>query len=128
MQLQLIAPSADTTPLAPGQGVAHPDHVSQFDQVFFADDPALLTVDAMDPMNLDKALFDGFETASRTHDLKVAELEKAIEQVSKEGEHLTISSLLKVQVELANVSFHEQLTVKVADKTSEGIKTLFRNQ
>lgn len=124
MQIQLN-PSIQPIETAQQLGTPHPTDVAKFEDVFYL--TPISELPANDPLNLNSAFFDGLETANRSHDDMVTRLEAALDQVVNEPE-LSISSLLRVQVELATVSFHEQLTVKVVDKTSEGIKTLFRNQ
>ena len=127
MQIQLATPTPETQAANPGPGQANPDQVNDFEHIFDTGPQGDLAIDPMDPANLDVALMNGIEKVNREHDAMVSSLEKAID-VATSKDSMSISSLLRVQVELANVSFHEQLTVKVADKSSEGIKTLFRNQ
>ena len=44
------------------------------------------------------------------------------------GKELSMQQALGIQYELMQVGLQQELTAKLADKTSSGVQTLFRNQ
>jgi hypothetical protein len=45
-----------------------------------------------------------------------------------QGQEISMQQALQIQYELMQVGLSQELTAKMADKTSSGVQTLFRNQ
>lgn len=74
---------------------------------------------------LGDAILNGIEKLKSNHDVRAERIEKAI--VDSKGE-LTMEDMMKLQFEVMQLGIEQDITTKMADKTSSGVQTLFRNQ
>ena len=75
---------------------------------------------------LGDAILDGIEQLKTNHD---AHLDRIQEQLNATGgEGLNVEDAMRLQFEVMQLSIEQDLTTKMADKTSQGVQTLFRNQ
>lgn len=74
---------------------------------------------------LGDAILNGIEKLKANHDVRAERIEKAI--VDSKGE-LTMEDMMKLQFEVMQLGIEQDITTKMADKTSSGVQTLFRNQ
>ncbi|MDR2372311.1 MAG: hypothetical protein LBD60_04140 [Puniceicoccales bacterium] len=59
---------------------------------------------------------------------KFMEIQHNVEAFASKKEDLSSGDLLKMQVDVMQLAYLNELSSKVADKTSQGAQTLFRNQ
>ncbi len=78
------------------------------------------------PPTLGDAILDGLEQMKHSHDTRAASIE---EQFAASGaEPMSVQDCMKLQFEVMQLSLEQDMTGKIADKTSQGVQTLFRNQ
>jgi len=75
---------------------------------------------------LGDAILGGIDKMSASYQQKVDAVNTTISSGGAEG--MTSADIMQLQFELAQMSMMQDLTAKVADKTSQGIQTLFKNQ
>lgn len=78
------------------------------------------------PPTLGDAILDGLEKMKSSHDLRMENIQDRL--VRTEGAELSVQDALALQFEVMQLGIEQDLTTKVADKTSQGVQTLFRNQ
>lgn len=78
------------------------------------------------PDNLGDAILAGMQRMSETHQNQIARVEALVETPA--GEPLSFQEGVRLQFELMQLGLHQSVTTKIADKSSQGIQTLFRNQ
>ena len=81
-----------------------------------------LNVDAADPVT--QAIFDPLQTING----EAAELNAIANNVLANGSEMKPSDILMLTVKSQEFMFHSQLTANVANRSAEGIQTLFRQQ
>lgn len=107
---------------AEGQGVDPAQGVEQAGQ---AQDPSAVgQVGGAEP-TLGDTILNGIEKLKSSHDVRLERIEQTI---SESGGEMTIDQMMKLQFEVMQLGIEQDLTTKVADKTSQGVQTLFRNQ
>ncbi|CAM2065481.1 Type III secretion system inner rod subunit SctI [Sulfidibacter corallicola] len=76
--------------------------------------------------NLGDIILQGMEKISTTHEGHINNVTKLLDDTSINP--LSFQDGVRLQVELMQMNLQQDVTTKVADKTSQGIQTLFRNQ
>jgi hypothetical protein len=76
--------------------------------------------------SLGDALVDGFMQVKNDYDSRFARINETMK--ASEGREISMQQALQIQYELMQVGLSQELTAKLADKTSSGVQTLFRNQ
>ena len=95
--------------------VADPEAVSRFQDVM-----------AADPVPFADGIRSVWQTAQDNHQGILHRI-KALGAMR--GEHsLSIAEMSELQYEVANLSFQQEVVAKVADKSSQAIQTLVKNQ
>ena len=86
------------------------------------------TVEAQPPgeTTLGDAILDGLEKMKTSHDSRMEGIQDRLTKT--EGAEMTVQDALALQFEVMQLGIEQDLTTKVADKTSQGVQTLFRNQ
>lgn len=127
------AMQAGQTPDA-GQ-VGQVSQAGQLDQAGSADATATSQITTLDPSvqsaeagkpTLGDAILEGIEKMKTSHDSHMDRIHTQI--TSTQGGEMSIQDAMKLQFEVMQMSIEQDLTTKVADKTSQGVQTLFRNQ
>jgi hypothetical protein len=72
------------------------------------------------------ALVDGIVQVKNDYDSRFAKISATM--AANEGQEISMQQALQIQYELMQVGLSQELTAKMADKTSSGVQTLFRNQ
>ena len=72
------------------------------------------------------ALVDGIIQVKNEYDGSFRRINAMME--ASKGEEISMQQALAIQYELMQVGLSQELTAKMADKTSSGVQTLFRNQ
>jgi hypothetical protein len=75
---------------------------------------------------LGDAILNGLEKMKSTHDARSDRIEQQL--ISVDGENLSVQDCIKLQFEIMQMSMEQEPTGKIADKTSQGVQTLFKNQ
>lgn len=74
---------------------------------------------------LGDSILNGIEKLKANHDVRAQRIEQSI--VQSKG-NLTMEDMMKLQFEVMQLGIEQDITTKMADKTSNGVQTLFRNQ
>lgn len=120
---------------APAQNPPTGD-VAEFNQIFLSTQPGSnemnfgihqLQQNSHLPDSVGTALVDGLGKMSNEYDKKVLDLEAMVGAMS-EGKPMSMAEMLKVQIAVTDISMQHQLTTTVVGKSTDGVKTLFRNQ
>lgn len=75
--------------------------------------------------SLGDAILNGIEKLKTHHDVRAERIEQTL--IDSGGE-LTMEEMMKLQFEVMQLGIEQDITTKMADKTSTGVQTLFRNQ
>jgi len=75
---------------------------------------------------LGEALLDGIVSVKNDYDSRFARMAESM--AAAKGQDISMAQALQIQYELMQVGLSQELTAKLADKTSSGVQTLFRNQ
>lgn len=75
---------------------------------------------------LGDAILDGLEQIKGSHDAHMERIQTQLQSTG--GENLTIQDAMRLQFEVMQMGIEQDLTVKMADKGSQGLQTMFRNQ
>ncbi len=76
--------------------------------------------------SLGNTILNGLEKMKESRDKAIDEINKTL---NKSGdEPLTLQETMKLQYQLIQVNLQQEVTTKVADKTNQGVQTLFKNQ
>ena len=95
--------------------VADPDAVARFQDVM-----------AADPVPFADGIRSVWHTAQDNHQGMLHRIKALSEMRGKRS--LTIAEMSELQYEVANLSFQQEVVAKVADKSSQAIQTLVKNQ
>ena len=71
-------------------------------------------------------ILNGIEKMKTSHDVRSARIEDQL--TNSIGKDLSVQDCMKLQFEVMQMSMEQELTGKIADKTSQGVQTLFQNQ
>lgn len=74
---------------------------------------------------LGDAILNSLDQAKGSYDAKVDQLNKTLETV---GDNMSMQDMMRLQFDLMQVGLQQDLTAKVADKVSQGVQTMFKNQ
>ena len=74
---------------------------------------------------LGDVILDGIEKIKARHDSRG---EKVMNQLEAADGDMSVDQLLKLQFDIVQMNLEQELTGKIADKTSQGVQTLFKNQ
>lgn len=74
-----------------------------------------------------EAILSGLKKLSNSHNSSKKNIAQQLEKISK-NDGLNSADMIKLQQQASEYAILQELTAKVADKTSQGIQTLFRNQ
>jgi type III secretion system YscI/HrpB-like protein len=79
-----------------------------------------------EPQSLGDAILQGMEKAKEGHTDQVDRINALLD---KSGDApMTVQDAMKLQFELMQLNLQQEVTTKTADKTSQGVQTLFKNQ
>lgn len=78
------------------------------------------------PKGLGDAILEGMEKVKETRDGQVEKIEKIIDKA--DGETMTMQDALKLQYELMQLNLQQDVTTKAADKSTQGVQSLLKNQ
>ena len=82
-------------------------------------------VEPVEPPSLGDAILDGVEKMKSNHDARVDAIEQQLAEADGE---MSVQDCLKLQFEVMQMSIEQEVTGKIADKSSQGVQTLFKNQ
>ena len=71
------------------------------------------------------AILNGIEKLKSGHDVRLERIEQTI---TESGGDMSVEQMMKLQFEVMQMGIEQDLTSKMADKSSQGVQTLFRNQ
>ena len=115
-------PSAlDQQAVGSPQAVANPSSVSRFQAARGAQG-----VDAADPVPFANELSAAWRSA-QANNQGILHRIRALSQLRAEHS-LSAAEMVELQYEVANLAFQQEVVTKVADKTSNAIQTLVKNQ
>ena len=72
------------------------------------------------------AVLEGMQKMKASYDQHVDKIEQTL--IDTDGQELTVQETMRIQMEVMQMGLQQDLTAKVADKTSQGVQTLFKNQ
>ena len=72
------------------------------------------------------AVLEGMQKMKTSYDQHVDKIEQTL--IDTDGQELTVQETMRLQMEVMQMGLQQDLTTKVADKTSQGVQTLFKNQ
>ncbi|MEM6916587.1 MAG: type III secretion system inner rod subunit SctI [Verrucomicrobiota bacterium] len=75
---------------------------------------------------LGNVILDGIEKMSSAYNNRVDAVNASVSDVGEGG--MTVQETMKLQLELMQLNLQQDVSAKIADKTSQGIQTLFKNQ
>lgn len=75
---------------------------------------------------LGDAILNGIEQMRTRHDVRMDKIQEKL--LETQGAELTVQDAMALQFEVMQLGIEQDLTTKVADKTSQGVQTLFHNQ
>jgi len=119
---------------------ANPEHQAQFDNAMNGGVESTSTVDGTlqvnqvesaakvqshEPASLGEALLDGLDRLKVGHDNRMKAVSDSLTEMNEAP--MSVGAAMKLQFEMMQMSIEHDLTAKVADKTSQGVQTLFRN-
>jgi type III secretion system YscI/HrpB-like protein len=96
------------------------------DQVNAAQSAQVNAVSSSEPRSLGDAILNGLDQIRATHDMRMENIQEKL--TSPDGGELTVQDAMALQFEVMQLGVEHDLTTKVADKTSQGVQTLFHNQ
>ena len=74
---------------------------------------------------LGEAILNGLEKMKCSHDTRCERIEQQL--TGTEEKAMSVQDCVKLQFEVMQMSMEQELTGKIADKTSQGVQTLFKN-
>lgn len=78
------------------------------------------------PKNLGDAILEGMERVKESHTGQVDKINQLLEKSG--AEPMSVQDAMRLQFELMQLNLQQEVTTKAADKTSQGVQTLFKNQ
>lgn len=76
--------------------------------------------------SLGDVILKGMEKVSATHEGHISNVNSMLSKTSDQP--ITFQDGVKLQMEIMQMNLQQDITTKVADKASQGVQTLFRNQ
>ncbi len=95
-----------------------------FQENIHAAQPAMEAVETGN--SLGDVILKGMEKVSATHEGHVSNVNSMLSKTSDQP--ITFQDGVKLQMEIMQMNLQQDITTKVADKASQGVQTLFRNQ
>lgn len=122
------------------QGFVDPADQAQFEQLLDAGnvdpvqvqqtqvvtDPQAIDGKVVESQSLGDALISGIENIKSTYDVRADRVQSRLKVLAENP--LSVQEAMSVHFELVQLNLHQELTSKMADKVSNGVQTLFRNQ
>ncbi|MBQ7651196.1 MAG: hypothetical protein IJS15_09565 [Victivallales bacterium] len=106
------------------QAVASPDAVARFDAAMKADGPSEAA--KVNGIPFAEQVSELWRSTQTTNQELVHRIRALSELNGKEG--FTSEALLELQYEVASLAFQQEVVAKVADKSSNEVQTLIKNQ
>lgn len=78
------------------------------------------------PSNLGDAILEGMEKMRESRETRVAEVNQILGDTGET--EMSVKDAMQVQFDLMQLNLQQDITAKAADKTSQGVQTLFKNQ
>lgn len=76
--------------------------------------------------SMGEAILEGLEKMKTSYDARADRIEKSL---TEQGDKpMSVAECCKLQMEVMHMGLEQELTGKIADKSSQGVQTLFRNQ
>jgi hypothetical protein len=75
--------------------------------------------------SLGDSILNGIEKLKTNYDVRADRIEQTL--INSNGE-MSMEEMMKLQFEVMQMGIEQDITTKMADKTSSGVQTLFRNQ
>jgi hypothetical protein len=75
--------------------------------------------------SLGDSILNGIEKLKTNYDVRADRIEQTL--INSGGE-MSMEEMMKLQFEVMQMGIEQDITTKMADKTSSGVQTLFRNQ
>jgi hypothetical protein len=75
--------------------------------------------------SLGDSILNGIEKLKSNYDVRADRIEQTL--INSNGE-MSMEEMMKLQFEVMQMGIEQDITTKMADKTSSGVQTLFRNQ
>jgi len=104
--------------------VANPESVARFEAAMGVDGPE--SVQAIDPIPFASEASAVWRSA-QVKNQEMLHRVRALSELDKSS-GTTAGNLLELQYEVANLAFQQEVVTKVADKSSNAIQTLIKNQ
>jgi hypothetical protein len=136
--VQKVTEEAAQQETAAKPGAPDAGDVAQFESAMNAqpDGPAVSGQEAVtevkqgpevdEPKGLGDAILEGMEKVKESRDGKVENIEKIIDK--QDGEPMSVQDALKLQYELMQLNLQQDMTTKAADKSTQGVQSLLKNQ
>lgn len=109
-----------------GQGGVQQIGAAQNSQVNAVQNAQVNGVANAESRSLGDAILDGLDKVRTQHDMRMENIQEKL--VAPDGGELTVQDAMSLQFEVMQMGIEHELTTKVADKTSEGVQTLFKQQ
>jgi type III secretion system YscI/HrpB-like protein len=81
---------------------------------------------AGDSKTVGDAILQGLEKMRETQDARIQNIEQTLDAAGDKP--MNIQDSMKLQYDLMQMNLEQELTSKTADKTTQGVQTLFKNQ
>lgn len=78
------------------------------------------------PESLGDSILQGVEKLKESHDDQVQKIKEIVDK--SQNEPMSLQDAMKLQFELMQLNLQQEATAKTADKSSQGIQTLFKPQ
>ena len=79
-----------------------------------------------DSKTVGDAILQGLEKMRETQDTRIQNIENTLDAAGDKP--MNIQDSMKLQYDLMQMNLEQELTSKTADKTTQGVQTLFKNQ
>lgn len=103
-------------------------NVERFDKAFLGpqEPPAVEAAVPIENRSMGDVILDGLTRFKSDHDVRADRVAASLEAMKDKP--LDMQQAMKLQYEIMQMTLEQDLTSKIADKTSQGVQTLFRNQ
>lgn len=78
------------------------------------------------PESIGEAILETVEGMKTSQDARIKNIEEQLANV--DGKEMTVEECMKLQFELMQLSMEQQMSGKIADKSSQGVQQLFKPQ
>jgi type III secretion system YscI/HrpB-like protein len=119
--------AATATPSVSAVG-ADRSNVERFDRAFLGvqEPPALQQAAPIENRSMGDVILEGLSRFKSDYDVRADRVASSLEAMNEKP--LDMQQAMKLQYEIMQMTLEQDLTSKIADKTSQGVQTLFRNQ